>query len=86
MELGPASEINMKVDTDAKTIQVRPREKSEDTNKKETSSNSSKPADDAPDDEILREGNAKSAESESVGYTVVGERERNKHDAYKRRQ
>ena len=70
LELGPALEINMEVDTDVGTIRARPREKSEDNYKKETSSGSSRPTDDATDDEIL--------------WEVIGERERNKHDAYKR--
>ena len=81
--LGPASVINMEIDTDEETDRIRGKKKSEDTDKKETRSNLSKSIDDAPDDEIFKGGNAKSAKLESVRYTKVRRGERSKHDAFK---
>ena len=68
-ELGPASEINMEIGTDKETDRVRVKEKSKDTDKKETRSNSSKSINDAPDDENFKGGTEKPTKSESVGYT-----------------
>ena len=65
-ELGPASVIGMKINTDEDTDRIRVKEESEDTDKKETRSNSSKSIDDAPDDENFKGDNEKSAKSESV--------------------
>ena len=83
-ELGPASVINMKIDTDEDTDRIKVKEESEDTDNKELRSNSSESIDDTPDDEYLEKGDEKPAESESIGYTKVEGGEKNEHDGFDR--